>query len=54
MARGLSPKAWRDLMPAVRKVGAQLVQEGLILVTQRGTIVDLATARGPIRFGLVK
>lgn len=54
VARGLSPKAWRDLMPAVRKIGAQLVQEGLILVTQRGTIVDLATARGPVRFGLAK
>ncbi|XP_037775873.1 LOW QUALITY PROTEIN: exocyst complex component 5-like [Penaeus monodon] len=52
VARALSPKAWRDLMPAVRKIGAQLVKEGLILVTQRGTIVDLATAQGPVRFGL--
>lgn len=52
VARALSPKAWRDLMPAVRKIGTQLVKEGLILVTQRGTIVDLSTAQGPVRFGL--
>lgn len=54
VARALSPRAWRDLMPNVRKIGAQLVKEGLILVTQRGTIVDLATVRGPVRFGLAK
>lgn len=54
VARALSPKAWRDLMPSVRKIGAQLVKEGIILVTQRGTIVDLPTARGPVRFGLAK
>lgn len=41
-------------MPSVRKIGAQLVKEGIILVTQRGTIVDLPTARGPVRFGLAK
>lgn len=54
VARALSPRAWRDLMPTVRKIGAQLVKEGLILVTQRGAIVDLATVRGPVRFGLAK
>ncbi|XP_042206407.1 uncharacterized protein LOC121855497 [Homarus americanus] len=54
VARALSPKAWRDLMPAVRKIGTQLVKEGLILVTQRGTIVDLSTAQGPVRFGLAE
>lgn len=54
VARALSPRAWRDLMPTVRKIGAQLVKEGLILVTQRGTIVDLSTVRGPVRFGLAK
>lgn len=54
VARALSPKAWRDLMPTVRKIGSQLVKEGVILVTQRGTIIDLSTARGPVRFGLAK
>lgn len=54
VARALSPKSWRDLMPAVRKIGAQLVKEGLIVVTQRGSIVDLSTVKGPIRFGLVE
>lgn len=54
VARALSPKSWRDLMPAVRKIGAQLVKEGLIVVTQKGIIVDLSTVKGPIRFGLVE
>lgn len=54
VARALSPKSWRDLMPDVRKIGAQLVKEGLIVVTQRGIIVDLSTVKGPVRFGLVE
>lgn len=54
VARALSPKAWRDLMPNVRKIGTKLVEEGLILITQRGIIVDLNTVRGPVRFGLTQ
>jgi hypothetical protein len=40
---------WRALMNDTRAVAADLVAHGLIVVTQRGHIVDPATARGPIR-----
>ena len=40
---------WRDLMDEVRAVAAQLAQDGSIQVTQQGEVVDIATARGPIR-----
>lgn len=51
VARALAEE-WRDLMPAVRAAGAVLAARGEIVVTQKGTVVDLATARGPVRFGL--
>ena len=41
--------AFRDYMPVVRAAAAALVAAGEIDVTQGGEIVDLATARGPIR-----
>ena len=40
---------WRPLMDPVRQAAAALVQEGLLLATQRGVPVDPITARGPIR-----
>lgn len=49
-ARRLDPKDWRALMPEVRRVAAGLP----LAVTQKGVLVDSATARGPIRFGLPK
>lgn len=41
--------AWRALLPAVRRVAAELAREGRLRVTQRGSEVDPLTARGPIR-----
>ena len=38
-----------EFMEPVRAAAAELVAEGAIEVTQRGEVVDLATARGPIR-----
>lgn len=49
-ARALA-KDWRELMPDVRRVAAQLAHEGRIAVYQRGGVVDAATG-GPIRLGL--
>lgn len=46
--------AWRDLMPTVRAAAEDLVREGQIVVTQKGAIVDPATARGAIRLRLAK
>jgi hypothetical protein len=40
---------WRPLMDAARSAAAGLVEAGEVVITQRGQVVDLATARGPIR-----
>jgi hypothetical protein len=49
-ARALGGDAgFRPLMPLVREAAAGLVADGRIEVTQRGEVVDPATARGPIR-----
>ena len=43
---------WRGEMDRVRRVAAQLVEDGQLVATQRGAIVKIETARGPIRLGL--
>jgi len=43
---------WRALMPRVREVAAELVSEGLIVVTQKSIAVDPQKAKGPVRLGL--
>ncbi|WP_328302656.1 DUF3253 domain-containing protein [Actinomycetospora sp. NBC_00405] len=48
-ARRVDPESWRDLMPDARAVAARLVDDGTVEMTQRGTVVDPATARGPVR-----
>ena len=48
VARALTDD-WRPLMPVVREAAQGLVTEGKVEVTQGGEVVDLATARGPIR-----
>lgn len=40
---------WRDLMDPVRAAVGRLVEQDAVDVTQRGEVVDLASARGPIR-----
>lgn len=52
LATDSAPDAWRDLMPAVRATAASLQDEGRIVVTQRGRVVDPLDTRGPIRLGL--
>lgn len=39
-------------MDIVRQVGVELVDAGIIQVTQKGQVVDPRTARGPIRYRL--
>ncbi|WP_145365233.1 DUF3253 domain-containing protein [Stratiformator vulcanicus] len=48
-ARRLRSDNWRELMDDVRRVAAALCDEGHLVATQRGTVVDPLTARGPIR-----
>lgn len=40
---------FRPLMALVREAAADLVAAGEVEVTQRGAVVDLAVARGPVR-----
>lgn len=48
-ARALGGKDFRALMDTARAAAAELVGAGVIEVTQRGEVVDIAKARGPIR-----
>ena len=48
-ARALAGDDFRPLMPAARAAAAELVATGEIEVTQRGEVIDIAQARGPIR-----
>jgi len=48
-ARAADPEGWRELMPAARAAAGRLVAAGRAEVTQRGEVVDVATARGPVR-----
>jgi hypothetical protein len=51
-ARAVAGSGFRPLMNATREVAAELVAEGRLQVTQRGEVIDLASARGPIRLRL--
>ncbi len=46
-ARAEDADGWRDLMPAARDAAGRLAARGAVQVTQRGEVVDVATARGP-------
>lgn len=40
---------WRELMPVAREVAGGLAAEGVVVVRQRGSAVELAQVKGPIR-----
>ncbi|GGO76821.1 DUF3253 domain-containing protein [Nocardioides deserti] len=42
-------QGWRDLMEPARQAAQRLVEAGEVEVTQCGAVVDLPTARGPVR-----
>jgi hypothetical protein len=48
-ARALDSDGWRDLMPAARAAAGRMAADGAVEVTQGGVVVDVATARGPVR-----
>ncbi|WP_299952964.1 DUF3253 domain-containing protein [uncultured Modestobacter sp.] len=48
-ARAVDPEGWRELMPAARAAAGRLAAAGEVEVTQRGQVVDVMTARGPVR-----
>ena len=41
--------SWRSLMDPARDAARRLVEAGEVVITQGGEVVDLDTARGPIR-----
>jgi hypothetical protein len=53
VARSLRPH-WRQWMPLVREIAAELVRDEEIEVLQKGEVVDIETVRGPIRLRLRK
>jgi hypothetical protein len=44
--------AWRPLIDDVRTAAASLADAGELEVTQRGVVVDVRSARGPVRLRL--
>ena len=53
-ARAVDPDGWRALMPAARAAAGRLAAAGEVEVTQRGEVVDVGTARGPVRIRRVR
>ncbi|MCA3006351.1 MAG: DUF2256 and DUF3253 domain-containing protein [Planctomycetaceae bacterium] len=53
-ARLVSPAGdtWRTLMEPARMAARRLVDQGRIVITQGGKVVDPSTAKGPIRLRL--
>jgi hypothetical protein len=49
-----SGDGWRDLMDPARDAARRLVASGDVVITQGGEVVDLDTARGPIRIRRVR
>ncbi|BAH54758.1 DUF3253 domain-containing protein [Rhodococcus opacus] len=49
VARAVAPDDWRPLMEPVRAAARRLVEAGEVEITQKGDVVDPASAQGPIR-----
>ena len=49
---GRVTRPWRVLMEPAREAASRLAAAGQIDVTQKGEVVDIATARGPVRLRL--
>ncbi|HEY5820597.1 MAG TPA: DUF3253 domain-containing protein [Propionibacteriaceae bacterium] len=50
-ARVVGGEDWRDAMDAARAVAGVLASTGVVEVRQKGEVVDLTGAEGPIRLG---
>ena len=53
-ARAVGDAGWRDLMEPARRAARRLVDAGEVQITQGGSAVDPATAKGPIRIRKVR
>jgi hypothetical protein len=43
---------WEPLMEPTRQAAGHLVNEGRLVITQHGRVIDGATAKGPVRLRL--
>ena len=48
-ARAVGGPQWRDVVTLVREVAHDLAEQRVVVVTQKGEIVDVREARGPVR-----
>jgi hypothetical protein len=48
-ARAAAPDRWRELMDEVRAAAGRLAARGDVDVTQRGRVIEVSRARGPVR-----
>ena len=48
-AKAVGGDDWRDLMQPARDAAHERVERGEVEVTQKGEVVDVTTARGPVR-----
>jgi hypothetical protein len=48
-ARLVGGDEWRELMEPARRAARRLVAQGVVDITQKGTVVDPSSAKGPIR-----
>jgi hypothetical protein len=48
-ARAVGDTEWRDLMPDAREAAARMADRGEVEVTQKGEVVEVRSARGPVR-----
>ena len=53
-ARAAGGDNWRPLMEPVRQAARRLVEAGEVEITQGGSVVDPASAKGPIRIRKVR
>jgi hypothetical protein len=53
-AKSVGGDDWRGLMEDARRAARRLVADGQVQITQRGSVVDPSTARGPIRIRRVR
>lgn len=53
-ARAVGDENWRGLMEPARRAARRLVEAGEVEITQGGSVVDPATAKGPIRIRKVQ
>jgi hypothetical protein len=48
-SRLLDPNNWEALMPRIRAAAQRLADQGTIVITQRGKVIDPSQTKGPIR-----